>query len=156
MSDFFPDSGDWVGPPVLVLKLLTEPGERILDGRKRLEEHARRRLRYEPPRLVVKSHLMALKMLVQNGHQDRAAEHALVHAPEFADKTTAYLIHAFDTTHQKLIPYLQALQPENQHKLPRRAMAVVKRAKLLENEMRETGRKATLADITNVLGEFIK
>ena len=156
MKPIIPSSGDWVGPPVLVLKLLTLPSELILDGRKRLAEHKERGLSYTPPRYVAKSHLEAMKILVHNGHQQRAADHALTYAPEFIDKTSAFLQMAFDVSQQKLIPFMKALHPENRHKIPRQAIKVVTRLKKLEDKIRTEGRKATADELLDCLGEFIR
>lgn len=156
MKPILGPTGEWVGPPVLVLKLLILPGEMILDGRRRLAEHKERGLSYEPPRYVARSHMEALKLLIHAGHHQRAADHALVYAPEFVEKTTSYLEHAFELSRHKLIPFVQALQPDQRHKLPRRAMQVVNRVKKLEDKLRTEGRKATIDEVAACLGEFLR
>ncbi len=130
----------------------------VLDGRKRMAEYESRGLsaQYPLPRLVVRSHLDALKHLLHAGHHDRAADHALRYAPEFVDKSTDYLTSAFEMTRHKLIPYIQALQPEERHKLPRRAMSVVKKVKQLENVLRTEGRKATADELLSCIEEFVR
>ena len=155
MKPILPASGEWVGPPVLSLRLLADKNLKpILDGRRRLAEHQERKLTYQPPLYEATSHIEAVKLLIHAGHHERAAEHMVKYAPEYIDKTTLYLQGVLDMTHHKLIPFMQALQPENRHTVPRRAMVVVQAVKRLENLCKTEGRKPTLQELAACLGKF--
>lgn len=83
--------------------------------------------------------------------------HALEYAPEFVQKSTASLSLALDVGRNKLQPYVRALRsPSERHKLPRRAMGVVTRARSLYKRMLEGDSEISIVDIEEVLGEFIK
>lgn len=151
-----PPSGQWVGPPILVLILRLGAKELILDGRKRLSEHARRGLRTKVPRLEVKSHKEAIVALIHAKHHNRAALHAMTYAPEFVQHSTRSLSLLLDMGNAKVLPYVRALKsPAERHKLPRRAMKVVIRARSLYQRAIE-GDKIEIEDIEKVLGEFIE
>lgn len=150
-----PEDGTWVGPPLLKLTLRQKP-EMVLDGRKRLREHASRGLKTYIPILQVKSHALAIKYLILNGHHDRAALHAMTYAPEFVQKSTSSLSILLDLGRNKLQPYLRALKdPTERHKLPRRAMGVVVKARALHKRMLEGDTNISITDVEEVLGEFI-
>lgn len=150
-----PEDGQWVGPPVLTLKMVLYP-EMVLDGRKRLAEHKLRGLKTDIPHLIVRSHYTAIKQLILTGHHNRAAIHAATYAPEFAIKSSAALSSMLDISRNKLQPYIRALKdPTERHKLPRRAMHVVNRARLLYKRHLEGDTDISINDLEEVLGEFL-
>lgn len=151
-----PQDGQWVGPPVLKLKMILYK-DMILDGRKRFNEHRARGLKTEIPYLVVNSHYMAIKQLILNGHSERAAMHALTYAPEFAINSTRALSSMLDISTNKLQPYIKNLKdPTERHKLPRRAIKVVDRLRQLYKRKLEGDNDISLTDLENALGEFLE
>lgn len=147
-----PISGQWVGPPVLVLQ--TSLGTTVLDGRKRKREAELRKLPMVT--VTVYNHFDAIKTLILNGHPDRAAQHAIKYAPQYATRATGDLARLFGVAQQKLAPYAAALRsPAERHKLPRRAMSVVHKLRRLHSRAKEDER-ITVDDIADALGEFIK
>ena len=149
------ENGEWVGPPVLELELRLGEKKLVLDGRKRLKEYAVRGLRTAVPRITVRSHLEAIKTLIHHKHSVRAAEHAVRYAPQFVQFSSSSLGVLMDMHHTKLQPYIKALKnPGERHKLPRRAMKVVIRARSLYQRAIE-GEPIEISDIEKVLGEFL-
>lgn len=151
---FLPSNGPWVGPPVLHLKTLSLP-LLTLDGNKRLKEYKIRGLSFTVPELVVTSHLEAIKHLMLNGHADRAAAHAMVYAPEYANRSIKLLNQFRDMGEAKLRAYNRALKsPSERHKLPRRGMRVVSKLRVIYRKYLE-GETPSLSDIEKALGEFL-
>ena len=150
-----PENGEWVGPPVLILRIRLGKDETI-DGRRRLDEHSKRGLKTHVPMVLVLSHMMAIKHLIHNKHHDRAALHAATYAPELALRSSNTLSVLLDISRAKLLPYIKALRsPSERHKLPRRAMTVVIRARALYKRSVE-GERIEIEDIEKVLGEFLE
>lgn len=151
-----PEDGTWVGPPLMQLKTINT-GEMVLDGRRRLAEYHSRGLRTDIPVFYVRSHAMAIKHLILNGHPDRAALHAITFAPQFVQHSSSSLNAVLDLSHNKLQPYIRALKdPKERHKLPRRAMGVVVKARALHKKMVEGDTNISINDIENILGEFLE
>jgi len=150
-----PENGEWVGPPVLILQLRAGKQE-IIDGRRRLDEHSARGLKTHVPTLIINSHFKAIKHLIHNNHHERAAIHAATYAPELVQRSSSSLAILLDMSHAKVLPYIRALKsPAERHKLPRRAMTVVMRARALYKRSVE-GERIEIEDIEKVLGEFIE
>lgn len=149
-----PPSGEWVGPPVLFLKLgFRDPI--LLDGKKRLGEIRSRGLRTQAPSLTVTNHLEAIKHLIMAGEHLKAAEHIARYYPDLKERGAAGMAKLMGLHHQKLIPLMRALrEPSERHKLPRRAIGVVKRLRELR-ELVAAGEPVTLKHLDLVLGEFI-
>ncbi len=125
----------------------------VLDGSQRLKEHRERGLPEAPPRLIVTSHIEAVKHLVLAGHQARAAQHCVEQAPHLAKMTGYDLGKKTGIPYQKFIPFVAALRHPHQKKRRRFAKHVVNRLNSLAQRMRE-GHQPTLADIDYVLGDF--
>ncbi len=128
----------------------------LLDGSKRKAEHTRRGLKTSIPTTTAHSHLEVLKVLIHNGHHARAATHAATYAPEYTHKVSTSLTQVMGMSREKLKPYLHALRsPSERHKLPRRAIKVVTRArKLYEHAM--LGKQISIDDLGEVLGPFLE
>lgn len=150
------ESGEWVGPPALYLLLLQKSGRVLLDGRKRISEHKERGFQTTIPAQVVNSHLDVIKTLILNGHHERAAEYAVGEAPQFAINSSGELSKLMGVARNRFQPFIRALKlPSERHKLPRRALGVVQRGRVLY-ERAQAGDGITITDIENMLGEFIK
>lgn len=151
------ENGQWIGPPVLILRLrLGARGELVLDGRKRLAEHRARALTYEPPTYVATSHAIAVRELIRAQHYDRAAEHVLNEAPHLKDQSASALARAIGVTKERLIPYQRALKdPHERHKRPRRTVKVLQRVLKLR-ELALSGSAVTLADLEWAAEGFIE
>lgn len=149
-----PESGMWVGPPVLLLVIRGKTT--MLDGVKRSNEHSKRGLKTTIPYQNVTSYLEAIKALIHNGHPDRAAEIAIRESTHLVKMSGRDLERLLDVSHSRLTAFRNALlSPAKRHKLPRRAMTVVKRVRLLHAEMLE-GKKLEIGDLEEALGEFLQ
>lgn len=147
--------GQWVGPPLLKLRL-AGGSEQILDGRKRFEEYRARGLRTDIPVFLAISHPMAIKQLILNGHHERAALHALAHYPVLVSRSSAFLDRVLGVGSGKLQPFIRALKdPSERHKRPRRAMSVVKNALRMHRRWQE-GEDITIVDLEKALGDFLE
>lgn len=150
-----PLDGQWVGPPVLMLQLLGRP-PLLLDGGKRLQEIRERGLATVPPILTVTSHAEAIKHLTLNQEYFKVAEHVTTYYPELKSRSVDGFAKITGLHKNRFQPVIRALRaPEERHKLPRRAIAVVKRLKQLRDQF-EAGKPITLDLIDEVLGEFGK
>lgn len=151
-----PEDGSWVGPPLMRLKTINT-GEVVLDGRRRLKEYHYRGLKTDIPVFYARSHAVAIKHLILNGHPDRAALHAVTFAPQLAQRSSSSLNSLLDLGHNKLQPYIRALKdPKERHKLPRRAMSVVVKARALHKRMVEGDTNISINDVEDILGEFLE
>lgn len=127
----------------------------MLDGVKRQLEHSTRGFKTPIPSQTVHSHLEAIKALIHNGHPDRAAEIAIREAPHLLTMVSSDLERLLDISHSRLTLFKKALlSPAERHKLPRRAMGVVKRVRMLHSEMLE-GKTLHIEDLEQALGEFL-
>lgn len=150
-----PENGVWVGPPALYLKI-TNKEPILLDGNKRLNEVKKRGIKTTVPIYTARSHLEVIKHLIHNGHQERAANHAIRYAPELVQLSTGSLSILLEVGKNKLQPYVRALKsPSERHKLPRRAILVVRKLRSIHKNMIE-GNPITIEDVEKALGEFIK
>ena len=156
MSYILSERGEWVGPPVLKLTLKRGAKELVLDGRIRLKEHEQRGLRSHIPEQVVTSHYEAIRQLMYNGHNMRAVKHAEEFVPTLVGESASVIAALLRLkSHHKAIKFSNALKsPKERHKLPRRAMAVVKRLRILYHRSQE-GSDITIRDLETALGEFI-
>jgi hypothetical protein len=150
---FLPLSGDWVGPPVLILQLLGRQPV-TLDGRKRLAEHERRGLKTPIPRLIVRNHLEAIKHLVLASHHQRAAAHIATYAPEYAANTAAAWKKLTGLHHNKFQPLLRELKSPDKRHIRRRSMQVVRNLRTLLLRANE-GETITARHLAEALGKFL-
>lgn len=151
-----PPGGSWVGPPVIFLKLTSNSNRlEMFDGRRRLAEIKKRGLKTRVPEIVVTSHLALVRALIHNGHAERAAEYALIKAPHLTSMSSKGLGTVLELSRERLKAYLLAVKaPSERHKLPRRAMGVVKRGRALYKKVVE-GESLELRDLEHVLGPFL-
>lgn len=144
----------WVGPPVLIL--LVRGRREVIDGRARLAEHTSRRLKCIVPEQIAGSYIAAIGALIHNGHHDRAARMAEVHAPELLRMAQSAIARIFDLSHQRITAFKRAsLAPSERHKLPRRALSVVLRVRSIRERMLE-GESITINDLDDALGSFLE
>lgn len=148
-----PPSGEWVGPPALFLKLHgKEPV--LIDGSRRLAEIRARNLKTIVPMLNATSHLEVIKHLTLANEYAKAAFHINRYYPELKERGAAGIAGLLGLKQQRLIPVVSALrEPSERHKLPRRAIGVVKRLKRLKERL-ANGERFHLSMVDEVLGEF--
>lgn|SRR5690606_5858406 len=147
MTQLIPESGDWVGPPRLIL------AGQILDGRRRIAELEARGLpTADVPTYDARTVWDAVRELSRARHYERAAQLWRRYGYDW-HRSPGALQTALGLTRtdaRELSRHLR-LSPAERHRKPHRAAPIVARLRRLLEHCEEEGRPATIAELREAL-----
>lgn len=124
--------------------------ETVLDGKKRLEEHRKRGLKSNVPKLRAFTPLEAVKQLVLASHHKRAAEIVDKYLPEYRENTISSWAALTGLHRNKFQPLIACFRKPVRRG---RSMQVVKNLRRLVIRARE-GEEITERMLVEALGRF--